>query len=265
MFKEKLKELANDPNFIPGIYNYCDRWCERCPLTSRCSVFALEKEDLEDPEMRDIQNEKFWKKMGEMFQATRELVEEMAKRMGIDLDSLDLEAGIEEERLKDEIAQNHECSRAAKIYIQRVNTWFDSVTDLFKEKEDELSSQVQMDIPTVNPLGEAFSLKDAVEVIRWYQHQIYVKMMRAIRGKMDDEDESFDEYPKDSDGSAKVALIGMDRSISAWGELLKQFPQQEDPILDILLHLDRQRRKAEKEFPEARAFVRPGFDDSKGG
>ncbi len=26
--------------FIVGIFNYCDRWCERCPLTSRCRVFA---------------------------------------------------------------------------------------------------------------------------------------------------------------------------------------------------------------------------------
>ena len=26
--------------FIVGIFNYCDRWCERCPFTSRCRLFA---------------------------------------------------------------------------------------------------------------------------------------------------------------------------------------------------------------------------------
>jgi hypothetical protein len=26
--------------FIVGIFNYCDRWCERCEFTSRCRVFA---------------------------------------------------------------------------------------------------------------------------------------------------------------------------------------------------------------------------------
>ena len=26
--------------FILGIYNYCDGWCERCPFTNRCRVFA---------------------------------------------------------------------------------------------------------------------------------------------------------------------------------------------------------------------------------
>jgi len=24
---------------IPGIYNYCDRWCERCAFSRRCRVF----------------------------------------------------------------------------------------------------------------------------------------------------------------------------------------------------------------------------------
>jgi len=67
---------------------------------------------------------------------------------------------------------------------------------------------------------------------------------------------------KDSDGSTKVALIGMDRSISAWGEILKFFPDQEKNILGIIAHLDRLRKSTEAEFPDARAFVRPGFDET---
>src|SRR5262245_40608258 len=27
---------------IECIYNYCDRWCERCPFTQRCSLFATQ-------------------------------------------------------------------------------------------------------------------------------------------------------------------------------------------------------------------------------
>ena len=27
---------------IPGIYNYCDRWCERCKFTSQCLLFTNE-------------------------------------------------------------------------------------------------------------------------------------------------------------------------------------------------------------------------------
>ncbi len=25
------------------IYNYCDRWCERCLYTDRCRIFVMEK------------------------------------------------------------------------------------------------------------------------------------------------------------------------------------------------------------------------------
>lgn len=28
--------------FIVGVFNYCDRWCERCPLSRRCRLFADE-------------------------------------------------------------------------------------------------------------------------------------------------------------------------------------------------------------------------------
>ena len=29
MTKKSIKELAKDPKHIEGIYNYCDRWCEK--------------------------------------------------------------------------------------------------------------------------------------------------------------------------------------------------------------------------------------------
>ena len=261
MDKEHLKRLADDPKFISGIYNYCDRWCERCPFTPCCMNFALSEEQFPDPEARDIDHELFWQKLAETFQMTLELLKEMAEEEGIDLDALDLEAAAEEERFNEETAKNHECSRAAKRYGEMVDLWFDSAKGLFEEKADELRLKVALDIPNVNPVGEAVRLKDAVEIIRWYQHQIYVKLMRALRGEVIEEPEILDEFPKDSDGSAKVALIAMDRSIAAWGQMRKHFPEREDEILDLLVHLDRLRRKIEKVFPAARAFVRPGFDE----
>ena len=72
--------------------------------------------------------------------------------------------------------------------------------------------------------------------------------------------EEDDSWQSDADGSVKVALIGMDRSIGAWGALREYFPEKADDILDILVHLDRLRRKAEHLFPNARNFIRPGFD-----
>ena len=261
MDKEYIKKLATNPTFIPGIYNYCDRWCERCPLCSRCMNYALSEEKFSDPESRDIQNEKFWQKLTETFQVTLEMLKELAEQEGIDPDSLDIEKTSEEEKLTEEIVKNHECCGEARAYVEMVDTWFDSATEIFEEKGNELHLKAQLELPNDDPVGEAVNLKDAVEVIRWYQHQIYIKLMRAVRGKLDEESEIMNEYPKDSDGSAKVALIAIDRSISAWGEMRNQFPERENDILDLLVHLDRLRRKTEKVFPDARAFVRPGFDD----
>ena len=65
MNKDRLKKLASEKRFIPGIYNYCDRWCERCPQTSHCLNFACSEEEFADPETRDIENEAFWLKLSE--------------------------------------------------------------------------------------------------------------------------------------------------------------------------------------------------------
>jgi len=260
MDKEYIKKLAEDPRFIPGVYNYCDRWCERCPLTSRCLNFALSEEQFSDSQARDINNEAFWQKLSEMFRLTLEMVKETAQEQGIDLDSLDLQqAGQEREEIRN-TAKNHECCRAAKAYGQMVKNWLDSAEKLFEQKADELNLEARLELPNSNPAKEAADLKDAVDIIRWYQHFIYVKLVRATTGNLEEASEILDEVPKDSDGSAKIALIAIDRSIAAWGQMCKHFPEHKDEILDILVHLDQLRRKTETLFPDARAFVRPGLD-----
>ena len=115
--------------------------------------------------------------------------------------------------------------------------------------------KAELELPDADPEAEAASIEDCIEVIRWYQDQIGVKLMRALR-----RDELDAEFPSDSDGSAKVALIGIDRSIGAWSRFREHFSEKTDDILNILLQLDHLRQKTEQEFPKARSFVRPGFD-----
>lgn len=260
MDKEDLKRLAENPEFIQSIYNYCDRWCERCPFTSRCLNFAMDSEEFGDQEAHDIDNEAFWQRLTETFQMTLELLHEAAEEEGIDLESIDAKEFEEQDRLNKELAKNHQCSRTAKLYSEMVDDWFDSAKDIFGHEDDEPDLEVSADIGDVDPAEEISDFGEAVEVVRWYQHLIYVKLMRAIRGELDERLEILDEFPKDSDGSAKVALIALDRSIAAWGEIRNLFPHRDNDILDILVHLEQLRRNAEKAFPEARAFIRPGFD-----
>jgi len=116
-----------------------------------------------------------------------------------------------------------------------------------------------MEILTPSVDAEAICV-DCLEVVRWYQYQIHVKLLRAVRGELKEGYDRPDEYAKDFDGSAKVALIGIDRSIAALGELRVCFPAYERETLHILAHLGSLRRNVEETFPEAREFIRPGFD-----
>jgi hypothetical protein len=90
-----------------------------------------------------------------------------------------------------------------------------------------------------------------------------VKIIRALSCRTDGWEDSPDlaEFPKDSDGSAKVALIGIDRSIAAWRLLQLSTPDRAETIVPLILQLERLGRRVEKSFPEARDFIRPGFDE----
>ncbi len=237
MRRRSLTELANNPDLISGIYNYCDRWCERCPLTSRCLVYATEQEDRDSFENRDVSNEAFWKKLGSIFQETRKMIAEWARDAGVDLTEPVVEDELRRHR-KRQLVDNHPLTKSGKHYASAASDWF--------RQFDET--------------GET-DLEDAREVIQWYQYQIAVKTMRALSGQREELEED-PELPKDSDGSVKVALIGIDRSMAAWRLMQLSLPERADSILPLILQLERLRVRLEHAFPKAREFVRPGFDET---
>jgi hypothetical protein len=101
---------------------------------------------------------------------------------------------------------------------------------------------------------------DPRSVISWFHLMIHVKTLRALRGLAEDDPADRD-WPPDHDGSAKVALIGIDRSYTAWLDLVEVgavSTVEATPFLDDLLWL---LGAVEQTFPKARAFVRPAFDE----
>jgi hypothetical protein len=258
-----FEKNSDNSKYIPGIYNYCDRWCERCAFTSRCLNFEMSEEKFGDLESVDITNEAFWKKLGETLHETLNMLKEMAEEQGIDLDSLDMEADEKFQRRFDEKTVVHILSHLSKAYITLVDDWFDLNAYLFEHNESQSHTYPGPYEIISPPPEDTVTVMDSIEVIRWYQHQIYVKLKRALHSVQDEEFEILNDFPKDSDGSTKVALIGMDRSISAWGKILNYFSGQKKNIIGIITHLERLRKRTENEFPDARAFVRPGFDEIK--
>ena len=261
MAKKTFKKNRTDSNHIPGIYNYCDRWCERCPFTARCLNYEMSEEKFGDLPNGDLSNEAFWQKLSETLQETMTMVKEMAEERGIDLDSIDTADDDEFEDPFEEAPVVHMISHMANSYIDIVEDWFNENVYIFEDDAKQLVSAYDDESSDLQDQDDTITLIDSVEVIRWYQHQIYVKMRRALHSAGDEEFEILNGFPKDSDGSAKVALIGMDRSISAWGKMTTYFPHLEENILSVIAVLERLRRRVENEFPAARAFVRPGFDE----
>ena len=286
MRSDDLRDLAGDPNLISGIYNYCDRWCERCQFTSRCFLYASEQADpdLDDPEVRDINNEKFWRKLQDVFRSTAEMITEWAAETGVDLNSIDVSEEMAERERAAEAAEQSELSQRAQQYITDVNNWF---RDEFNSEEN-----VHDDMQTVSRTDdEDITIQDAVAVIRWYQFFIAVKLMRALSGAIeadededivdddlsmdfltdyeaaDDEEVDFDEITArtermDANGSAKVALVAMDRSIAAWRSLQISLPDKSKTIKSMLVELSGLRVSVEARFPRARDFIRPGLDEA---
>ena len=249
---------------LTGVHNYCDNWCERCPFTQRCAVGVAEM-DLTEAQ-KDSNNEAFWRNLSNSFTQTLQLLTQEAKTHGFSLEPPTEEELIEFDRKDTEIRATmggNPVIAASKRYAQQVADWFKNHEKTFEFKGFELIKHIDMGITTeAEMLEQGLAFGNYIEVIQWYRHLIFVKFSRALHGKIEDDGwETENGFQKDSDGSAKVALLCAERSLSAWAQLSVLLPEYADDMLPVLGNLQKIIRLGELEFPEARAFVRVGFDD----
>lgn len=253
----------NKPDYIAGVYNYCDRWCERCFLTSRCRVF--EEEGKQSTDEKDVQNKVFWEHLKNSFQKTVELLHKAANDYGIDFNNIPEEETKAQEEHRSFIRRKVNASplsRLTKQYITEGRKWLDE-KEHFDQLANDYVQHFELGLKTEEEIQSDMALvKDCVEVLQWYLHFIYVKFSRALSGR--ESGETWQEehgFPRDSDGSAKIALIATQRSMDAWIKLYELLPGEQEQILQLLSLLQKIKKLGEKEFPGAAWFVRPGFDD----
>jgi hypothetical protein len=231
----RFVELATDPSLIPGIYNYCDQWCDYCPHTERCLAYKC----LRDQEQRrpgDI-FEDLAASVNEMITFARDVVQ--AEGGSTPLAELavlpEITAPADPPKIDDRL------ERRGREYAIETAKFLMSVAPA-------------MPVPKGNPGGTP----SPIEVVVWYHALIAVKIYRALasaamvqRGKPGLTD--------DAQGSAKVALIGMDRSRKALRQL--QMKLHDSRVERLISRLDRLSGEVERRFPDARAFLRPGLDE----
>ncbi len=258
--KEKLLKLAANPNNIAGIYNYCDNWCENCAFTKRCFQFLMNKEDV-STDNNFSNKEKLWDDIKNSLNMAVELIDDLAEQMKIDLNDSNHEEYKNHHRKKNEELIKNPLVTRGFMYSRLVQKWFDKNNYLFLDKGREMEKFASFGFDKKSVEDHLYKLQDILENIFRYQYFIPAKISRAV-GAIDIEIENPQKnLPKDSDGSAKIALITIHKSIDAWAELNKIFPQKEDEILEILVLLKKLLNETNKIFPNAMSFIRPGFDE----
>ena len=271
--------------FIPLIHNYCDRRCEKCRFIRQCRVGYMEA-DLVNEETTDGEG------------ATDSAEARLLRLMGIDPEEMEQDNAPEEAQNEDERSaleqalaahrppepetdeeadmadyrREHERRRAAaesaplsmlaKAYGELVDDWLEPRMDALTQRgvtfhpHQELSVNAGLRTPDVLVLSEAF------EEVMWFQHMLWVKCQRALQGRADDEEEDFDLDPVQSDwnGTAKLCLHIVERSLAAWATVAELLPQEADGIGALREALHRCRQELHSTFPNAEKFIRPGFD-----
>jgi len=177
-----------------------------------------------------------------------------AEEEGIDLDAIDTESVISE--LVD--PSDHPLHIKAHKYMMETHKFLEKLHDVINEEIDNINAG--------NVLAENIEeIKDCFEVIDWYHMQIAVKIHRALCGKMEAEEEGDDESDEfsmyDANGSAKVAYIGLVRTMDALTKVHEWQKSLHNDIMPLLTYVYGLINGIEREFPGHKDFKRPGFDE----
>ena len=233
-----MYDSPNDDGFISGIHNYCDRGCERCEFTNRCSVYAEERAYLEGGGSFEVDD--VVENLTTIFAETKQILIEKAKDLGIDPFSISDEEFAEIRKRETEFVDGDELAKLGERYWRSA-----------KEILDDIS------------LYNHESLADSLSVLCHYLFFIPVEIKSSLHGLLDEdgfEDQIQLEDPQScANGKAKVGLIAIDRSLLAWDQLVES--GRTNRAYAMVELLEAIRLKFEKRFPLARDFLRPGFDE----
>jgi len=239
-----------DTERIDFISCYCDRWCERCAYTLRCSLYACEiatamcgdfAEGLElavgrphpvdpvDPVDNDAQEADLSPFAGAFDNV------EMSPQERAEFDR--------DEGARDARIEALPASTMSHAYAMVSHRWLQERDEGLRARADPV-------------LAEAF------DVVTHDSALVTVKVHRALDGRdryQHDRDGEDDPVQNDWNGSAKVALISLQRSEVAWRVIAQATSDERALALaDGARDLG---RVVQNEFPRAMSFIRPGFDE----
>ncbi|MCC7033043.1 MAG: hypothetical protein IT179_09450 [Acidobacteria bacterium] len=223
--------METQDGYIVGVFNYCDRWCERCPLTARCRVFAaIARFDFEQDHGAMPAPEPEHRSLGAM--------------------ALGQCGGDDDE---------HATAPPALLQVPhwdppKLAPDAQALEDRVKALGFRLATWQPPEGTTVHE-----GISEALEVLGHYGIFIGAKVHRALFGlSLSDEG---DGALSDASGSAKASLLAFDRLGDAWLKLVEHGAVSVAAAEPTLTELAWMTGEVERRFPQARAFVRPGLDE----
>jgi hypothetical protein len=228
--------FAMDPNLVPGIYNACDQWCHYCPATERCLAYKCRPESgsgniYENLEQKMFESIQYLKAChdAEGLEPPEDLVRLLrGERPSTSVQFVPLDDALE---------------RMGKHYAVLATAFIVMCGETIPQ----------------NPLPRRAHGPTPFDVFLYYHVLIAAKIYRAISSAHTAARTGAAQAQWDADVSAKVALIGIDRSDEA---LQVMALDDVDPRIEHMRrHLARLKREVSARFPAALTLVRPGLDD----
>jgi hypothetical protein len=230
---------------IDFISSYCDRWCERCAFTNRCSTFAC---TIAVGMCGDIAAG-IELAVGAPYPPQGAPGETIGAEWLPESPNVEPSAREMAEYRRDDKARRARLDRAAvnvmaKTCMRRSSAWL-------KQHRESVAASAD---PVV---------REALDIVAWDAYFVGAKLHRALdsRDRARHGEDECDDHPVQNDwnGSAKVALISLKRSELAWH--LIGDATGDSSVSGLGDAVGNLRRIVLEEFPKAMAFVRPGFDE----
>jgi len=239
---DEMLKMVRSGKFKDGIYNFCDRWCEKCKDQEKCFLFAQEMQR-KVRHLLDGKDSNDWETIFEdikhSFAITRRLIERGLREQGLDPKKI-LEESEKNQNWDDAAEKRYDkisCLVQAKEYMKKT---FSFLKD-FHENRFQYYADLGMEI-------SYHDVYDEIETINWYHTLLPVKIWRVLYEKESLKKEKDKELKKlmERDFKKYCALVikCLTRSKRAWKSLAKKRKELNKKILKFIILLD----KIENEF-----------------
>lgn len=214
--------------FIPGVFNYCDKWCQTCSLTTRCSYYML---------LTEIWTTKNITPSQKPVTGTDGIVNTIFKY----IQTIHNESIMPMPNVNTIDNNMHEHYQLGLIVADNINNWLKAIS-------------VSIDIVIAGlPNHRFIELRDDIEFI---VHNLLLLPNRCVL--LFTSDQVYTVINKQA--LAKTVIINCERSIMLIKKLSELFLDDNKLLAGVIVSVSKFISIIEQQYKEARLYKRPGFD-----